>query len=205
VSAECKHHSYNPIDNGQECHSCVIERLTADLESNEASYQAQLENITAHVESLTAEVTRLTAESKLHRARILGANEVLRSAMAIASRKGADTRWLPFKGRLKLILESQHKYLYQTPDSGSQATPLQDLFPKPGEKCSGPARARLRKAQKDSADSTQTPEREQDVTILGFPFKVIAGAPDDCIIFIHKGSFVGRIEFDLAAAEKGRK
>ncbi len=31
-----------------------IERLTADLESNEASYQTQLDNIVGHVERLTA-------------------------------------------------------------------------------------------------------------------------------------------------------
>ncbi|KKK68201.1 hypothetical protein LCGC14_2946470, partial [marine sediment metagenome] len=36
--------------------------------------------------------------------------------------------------------------------------------------------------------------REHDVNILGFPFHVMAGAPEDCIIFIHDGRFVGRID-----------
>ena len=43
--------------------------------------------------------------------------------------------------------------------------------------------------------------REHDVNILGFPFHVMAGAPEDCIIFIHDGRFVGRIDFDLTAPD----
>lgn len=42
-------------------------------------------------------------------------------------------------------------------------------------------------------------DRHHIVNIFGFQFKVIAGAPNDCVLFMHDGKCVGKIDFDLKA------
>ena len=57
---------------------------------------------------------------------LIGANELCRSALAIASRDGANTNWPAFRAQLEESLKRQHAIIYREQNGADQPTPGED-------------------------------------------------------------------------------
>ncbi len=71
----------------------------------------KLENFIASERQSVEEETRKEAEEKILREYLMPANDLLRSAYQVTTRKGCDTNWETFGKIIKIELDNQHAVL----------------------------------------------------------------------------------------------